>query len=94
MSKKGVIVFIITLLFVIIGLNDMQYTNRKTQQEIIERTLYDAMVQCYALEGMYPEDVEYLKKHYGLQINDEEYFIYYESIGPNIMPNIKVIIKE
>ena len=48
-------------------------------------------VQCYALEGFYPEDLTYLKEHYGLTYDPEKYVVSYEVIGSNLMPDVAVI---
>ena len=48
-------------------------------------------VQCYALEGFYPEDLTYLKEHYGLTYDSEKYVVSYEVIGSNLMPDVSVI---
>ncbi|MDR1134740.1 MAG: hypothetical protein LBL49_00950 [Clostridiales Family XIII bacterium] len=50
-----------------------------------------AAVQCYALEGVYPADFEYLKEHYGIRPDEEKYVIYYEYIASNLMPDITVV---
>lgn len=59
----------------------------KSAEESIKR----AAVQCYATEGSYPPDIQYLVEHYGLIINEKDYFYHYEVIASNIIPNIKVI---
>ncbi|MDO5415610.1 MAG: hypothetical protein Q4F29_00275 [Lachnospiraceae bacterium] len=59
----------------------------KTLKEAIAR----ASVQCYAIEGRYPPDVEYLEEHYGIQIDRERYHVFYEGFASNIMPDITVI---
>jgi hypothetical protein len=51
-------------------------------------------VACYAAEGVYPPDLDYLKEHYGLQINEERYTVFYEIFAENLMPAITVLEKE
>ena len=53
--------------------------------------LLQGAVQCYALEGFYPEDLEYLETHYGLSYDSEKYVISYEVIGSNLMPDVTII---
>jgi hypothetical protein len=52
-----------------------------------------AAIQCYALEGMYPPDIEYFK-NYGIILNEDKFIYYYENnaIG-NYMPDIEVFAK-
>lgn len=66
----------------------------KTEQEEIS-SLEDAVrrgaVQCYALEGFYPDSLDYLERHYGLTYDKSRFLVVYEIIGSNLMPNVRVI---
>ena len=44
-----------------------------------------------ALEGFYPEDLNYLEEHYGLSYDSKKYVVSYEVIGSNLMPDVTVI---
>ncbi len=48
-------------------------------------------LQCYVVEGAYPESLVYLEDHYGLQINREDYYVTYEIFASNIPPIVQVI---
>jgi hypothetical protein len=61
---------------------------------ILEDAIRRATVQCYALEGAYPQSVEYLAENYGIRMDRERYNIFYEGFASNIMPDITVIPKE
>lgn len=50
-----------------------------------------AAVQCYALEGFYPPSLDYLTKHYGVHIDGGRYFIDYQYVASNLMPEITVL---
>jgi hypothetical protein len=59
---------------------------RRVALDAIER----AVSQCYALEGAYPPDLQYLVDNYGL-ILDEQSFVYlYEIVAGNIHPIVGV----
>ncbi|MBQ0078553.1 MAG: hypothetical protein KBS66_01500 [Eubacterium sp.] len=45
---------------------------------------------CYALEGAYPESLDYLTDNYALTLNEDEFVYHYEYIGANMMPEISV----
>ena len=47
--------------------------------------------QCYAVEGVYPPDLEYLEENYGLKINTRDYIIVYEAFASNLPPSIRVV---
>ena len=48
----------------------------------------------YAMEGAYPESLEYLKEHYGLNYDETRYIINYEVMGSNLMPDVMVLEKQ
>ncbi len=58
--------------------------------ENAERGLRRAALECYALEGFYPADPEYLYSRYGVEIDTDRYIVHYESAGGNLMPDISV----
>lgn len=57
----------------------------------LEETLRRSCVACYAAEGAYPPDVDYLKEHYGLQIDEQRYTVRYMAFAENLMPDITVL---
>jgi len=52
-----------------------------------------AAIGCYASEGRYPQNVDYLVEHYGLVYDEERYSILYDAFASNIMPDIDVSIR-
>lgn len=62
-------------------------------QTALEEAIKKASVQCYAIEGSYPPDLQYLADHYGIVLNEDIYFYHYQIIGSNVMPDIIVIEK-
>jgi len=57
-------------------------------KEVIDK----ALVQCYALEGSYPQEIDYLT-NYGIIIDKDRYFYVYDLFATNIKPVVSVIIK-
>ena len=49
--------------------------------------------QCYVVEGNYPESLEYLADHYGIQVNTRDFYIVYEAFASNLPPTVRVIPK-
>ncbi|MBQ6900899.1 MAG: hypothetical protein IJN72_08665 [Firmicutes bacterium] len=60
----------------------------------LEESIRRAAVACYAAEGIYPPDTDYLAKHYGIQIDENLYQVHYDIFASNIMPDITVLKKE
>lgn len=64
---------------------DQQALDRLTQ------AIRQGCVTCYAAEGRYPESLDYLIEHYGLQIDQDRYAVFFQPSGANLMPQITVL---
>ena len=60
------------------------------QTEFVTEAVHNAALTCYAVEGAYPTNLEYLRTHYGLAYDQSRYFVRYDSFGSNLMPDISV----
>ena len=93
MSKRDiikvlVIAAVLVLAFVLAGRIDTAQDRAET--EIVRDAVKNAALTCYAVEGAYPDSVEYLREHYRLAYDESRYFVTYESFASNIMPDIYV----
>jgi len=59
----------------------------------IRQAVLDSAVQCYAIEGVYPSNVDYLEENYGLQVNHDDYIISYQVIAPTVAPDVQVLVR-
>ena len=50
-------------------------------------------MQCYVVEGVYPENLSYLEENYGLQINTRDFYVAYDAFASNLPPDIRVRAK-
>lgn len=57
----------------------------------LEDAVRRAAVTCYASEGIYPPTLDYLKDHYSLQVDENQYTVHYEIFADNLMPDITVL---
>ncbi len=82
---------VLTVALLLAGANGaaMRQSGAAAIREAVERSAR----QCYAVEGIYPPDLAYLRDNYGLQINSEDYYISYEIYASNIAPTVKVVAK-
>ena len=79
------------LLFFLTALHNLKAGNGDEGKEQLEQALTRSAVACYAAEGIYPPNVEYMKEHYGIQIDEERYIVQYEVFAENLMPDITVL---
>lgn len=66
----------------------------KKQKESLQTAIQQGIIHCYATEGHYPESLEYLMKSYGIRYNSKKYFIDYQILGANILPDVTIIDKQ
>lgn len=68
--------------------------NRKSENlNIVESGVRRAATECYAVEGFYPDSLQYLIDNYNLHIDESECIVHYSPVSSNIMPDIRVIAK-
>lgn len=83
--------FSAALLFLTAGSSRMEETVKREQQELLTDAVNQAIVNCYAMEGRYPESIQYLIENYGIQVDFGKYAVSYEIFAENIKPHVKVI---
>lgn len=84
------IIIIIVAIVSVVSMNEFWESSNDAQPDRIKEAIERACVQCYALEGSYPPDLKYLSEHYGLILNEDKYFYYYEIFASNVMPYVEV----
>lgn len=88
----GSLIFFLCILVLFAVLSTRVKTANETQQmEILEKAVTRTITECYALEGAYPPDIDYLTAHYGLTYDADTYFIDYQYIGSNLRPDVTII---
>ncbi len=64
------------------------------QKTLLLNAVTRSAVQCYAIEGAYPNNVKYLEDNYNLVYDEEKYIIHYEFLGANLIPQMSVFYIE
>jgi len=59
----------------------------------IQEAVRRSAMQCYVVEGVYPENLSYLEENYGLQINTRDFYVVYDAFASNLPPDIRVRAK-
>ncbi len=82
-------------ILIVLFLGVKRFRDIGNEQELLltESALKKAIVQCYAIEGIYPADVSYLEENYNLTIDKSKYNIFYECFSSNIMPEYGIYEK-
>ena len=93
-NKKDVAaiaIFIALIVAFVFLVNNITGKGNGRELEIVRDAVKNAALTCYAVEGMYPDDLSYLREHYNLSYNEERYIVSYEPLASNLMPSIKVV---
>ena len=64
---------------------------RQQSAASVREAILDAAMQCCAIEGSYPQTLQYLEDNYGLRVNEQDYVITYEVFANNVVPSVVVV---
>lgn len=74
-------------------LNYIGSASEAAQIETVKNAVRNAVVTCYAVEGIYPQSVDYLVDNYGLAYDESRFVVFYDAFASNITPEIRVAVK-
>ena len=86
--KLAVLALALVLAVALVGRIDRAQAGAET--ELVRDAVRNAAVTCYAVEGAYPDSVDYLRDHYRLSYNEDRYMVFYDAFASNLMPAIFV----
>lgn len=72
---------------------NVQKSKESENLNILSDAIRRSAVQCYAIEGFYPPNIEFLENNYGLVVDHDKYVVSYNVFASNIMPDIDVYLK-
>ena len=82
---------LLVLMMFMTALSNLESGRRSEGREQLEDAVRRAAVACYAAEGIYPPDLEYLEEHYGIQVDRDRYTVMYDVFASNLMPDVTVL---
>ncbi len=85
------ILFVALMIGFVLLINTVTTSGGDRETKLVEDAVRNAALTCYAVEGMYPDDLEYLREHYHLAYNEEKYLVSYDAFASNLMPSISVV---
>ena len=92
-----IVPILFTLGMITLVLYGLSITGKASQNEgtqILEESLWRAVITCYAIEGSYPAELAHLEENYGVYIDRTRYIVRYSIFASNIKPDIEVILIE
>lgn len=88
--KVSITMFIGLLAILFLGINKFERILNEQNLLLTKQAIHKAVIQCYANEGYYPDSLEYLEENYYLSINYDTYYVYYNPVASNLMPEVEV----
>ncbi len=96
-SQKALLFSIVVVIIIIsIFINALSNATKNTESEnliITQNAIKRALVNCYAIEGIYPESIKYIEDNYGVIIDHDKYIVSYDTVGSNVLPYVQVLQK-
>ena len=84
----------LTMLLLALAIAAVAATQKQMAAEslrLTEESVRRAAVQCYALEGAYAADLQYLIDNYGIRPDTSRFVVHYMFVGDKLLPDITVI---
>lgn len=94
MKKRGILLALAVLICFLIAVSRLEQGREEKGRQQLEEALRRTAAACYASEGFYPPNVDYMVQHYGLQYDEDAYRVHYEIFASNLMPDITVVERQ
>lgn len=85
---------VLAALVLVLAVGNLSDGSTAEGRDRLEDAVRRAAVTCYASEGIYPPTLQYLEEHYGVQVDESRYTVFYDAFAENLMPDITVVENE
>lgn len=86
----GIVLFVVCFIFFYVAIANVSSDVDENEVQTLKKAIDKAITTCYAIEGTYPESIEYIEENYGVVIEHDKYVVVYDLLGPNVKPNVIV----
>lgn len=86
--KLVTVVLVLALAVLLFG--RVERVQGKEETGIVSEAVKNAALTCYAVEGAYPKELDYLRERYQLAWDEDRYNVTYDYAGDNLFPDIYV----
>ena len=85
------VLFIAIIAWVCTALTNTSGAASRSERAAVKTTVENGITMCYAIEGVYPQSLAYLKENYGIIYDSEKYIVHYDSFADNVRPTVSVL---
>ncbi len=97
MSVKKMTALALVMVLLLAGtvflINGMVSAGDAGEVRMVQDAVKNAALTCFAVEGAFPYELDYLRENYGLAYDEEKYHVLYEAFASNQMPEIRVSLR-
>lgn len=86
-----ILLFAVIVAFALYGVQNATNDSDRLQYDMTLRAIQRALADCYAIEGYYPPNIDYLYEYYHVRVDGDKYFVLYDVFAPNIAPTVRLI---
>lgn len=90
----GAFLSLIMIVSIIFGINQAKMSIASSAKDRLYEAIKNTAIHAYAIEGQYPISLEYMKENYGLNYDEKRFFVDYQMIANNIIPDIFIVDNE
>ncbi len=87
-----ILIFVFLIFALTSTMGAVENKMKLSYEEEYDRVMLYA-VQCYATEGKYPPNLDYLVKNYGLMLREDYFDYFYDTFSSNLRPDIIITEK-
>ena len=88
-GKLAIIAAVLILVVVLTGRIGRLHGDEEA--DMVHDAIRQATLTCYAIEGAYPDSMEYLRENYHLAYDEERFLVTYNAFASNRFPDIYVV---
>lgn len=86
-------VLLLVMVAILVSLPRVGRQIREDSRDAIRDAVVRSAMECYVVEGVYPQSLEHLEQHYGLRLNHRDFIVSYEVFASNQPPSVQVMLK-
>lgn len=89
----GLVAAAVILLLSVILFTRLDLDMNRQAVESLKKSVTDACVQCYAIEGTYPVSMSYLEQNYGVRYDAAKYTVSLDAGSKNELPTVQITLR-
>ena len=90
----GTLILVLIILALISGIHQAKKNIASSAKDRLYEAVKNIVIHAYSSEGQYPADIKHMKEKYHLTYDEERFFIDYQMIAGNIIPDIFIVDRE